>query len=237
MHVNVVIVAAGKGTRLQSELPKPFLSVAGRPILVHTLRRFEPIEVVRRIVVVVAAEREALCRELLHTHGPWPQPIAVVHGGAERQDSVWNGLAALETHCEIVAIHDAARPFISVEAIQRSIDAAAETGSAVVATPVRDTIKRADAQHTIRETISRHDLWLAQTPQTFQVGVIRAAHQWAQQRGIVGTDDATLVEQMGRPVRIVPGDALNFKITTPDDLALAQAVLRTSEGIWPELRK
>ena len=237
MHVNVVIVAAGKGTRLQSELPKPFLSVAGRPILVHTLRRFEPIEVVRRIVVVVAAEREALCRELLHTHGPWPQPIAVVHGGAERQDSVWNGLAALETHCEIVAIHDAARPFISVEAIQRSIDAAAETGSAVVATPVRDSIKRADAQHTIRETISRHDLWLAQTPQTFQVGVIRAAHQWAQQRGIVGTDDATLVEQMGRPVRIVPGDALNFKITTPDDLALAQAVLRTSEGIWPELRK
>ena len=237
MHVNVVIVAAGKGTRLQSELPKPFLSVAGRPILVHTLRRFEPIEVVRRIVVVVAAEREALCRELLHTHGPWPQPIAVVHGGAERQDSVWNGLAALETHCEIVAIHDAARPFISVEAIQRSIEAAAETGSAVVATPVRDTIKRADAQHTIRETVSRHDLWLAQTPQTFQVGVIRAAHQWAQQRGIVGTDDATLVEQMGRPVRIVPGDALNFKITTPDDLALAQAVLRTSEGIWPELRK
>ena len=230
MHVNVVIVAAGKGTRLQSELPKPFLSVAGRPILVHTLRRFTSIEMVRRIVVVVAAEREALCRELLHTHGPWPQPIAVVHGGAERQDSVWNGLAALETHCEIVAIHDAARPFISVEAIQRSIEAAAETGSAVVATPVRDTIKRADAQHTIRETVSRHDLWLAQTPQTFQVGVIRAAHQWAQQRGIVGTDDATLVEQMGRPVRIVPGDALNFKITTPDDLAIAQAVLQASKG-------
>ena len=188
---------------------------------------------VRRIVVVVAAEREALCRELLHTHGPWPQPIAVVHGGAERQDSVWNGLAALETHCEIVAIHDAARPFISVEAIQRSIEAAAETGSAVVATPVRDTIKRADAQHTIRETVSRHDLWLAQTPQTFQVGVIRAAHQWAQQRGIVGTDDATLVEQMGRPVRIVPGDALNFKIATPDDLALAQAVLQAPAWARP----
>ncbi len=134
-------------------------------------------------------------------------------------------------------IHDAARPFISAEAIQRSIDAAAEVGSAVVATPVRDTIKRADAQHTIRETVSRQDLWLAQTPQTFQVGVIRAAHRWAQQRGILGTDDATLVEQMGRLVRLVPGDALNFKITTPDDLALARAMLRTSEGIWPELRK
>ena len=234
MHVNVVIVAAGKGTRLQSELPKPFLSVAGRPILVHTLRRFTPIEMVRRIVVVVAAEREALCREVLHTHGPWPQPIAVIHGGAERQDSVRNGLAALETQCEIVVIHDAARPFISVEAIQRSIEAASEAGSAVVAIPVRDTIKRADAQHTIRETVSRHDLWLAQTPQTFQVGVIRAAHQWAQQRGIAGTDDATLVEQMGRPVRIVPGDALNFKITTPDDLALAQAVLQAPTCARPE---
>ena len=230
MHVNVVIVAAGKGTRLQSGLPKPFLSVAGRPILVHTLRRFTSIEMVRRVIVVVAAECEALCQEVLHTHGPWPQPITVIRGGAERQDSVRNGLAALETQCEIVVIHDAARPFISVEAIQRSIDAAAETGSAVVATPVRDTIKRADAQHTIRETVSRQDLWLAQTPQTFQVGVIRAAHRWAQQRGIVGTDDATLVEQMGRPVRIVPGDALNFKITTPDDLALAQAVLQTSES-------
>ena len=229
MHVNVVIVAAGKGTRLQSELPKPFLSVAGRPILVHTLRRFTSIEMVRRMVVVVAAEREALCREVLHAHGPWPQPISVVHGGAERQDSVRNGLAALETACEIVVIHDAARPFISAEAIQRSIDAAAEAGSAVVATPVRDTIKRADAQHTIRETVSRQDLWLAQTPQTFQVGVIRAAHRRAQQRGIVGTDDATLVEQMGKPVRLVPGDALNFKITTPDDLALAQAVLQASE--------
>ena len=234
MHVNVVIVAAGKGTRLQSELPKPFLSVAGRPILVHTLRRFAPIEAVRRIVVVVAAERETLCREVLHTHGPWPQPITVVHGGAERQDSVRNGLAALEPQCEIVVIHDAARPFISVEAIQRSIDAAAETGSAVVATPVRDTIKRADAQHTIRETVSRHDLWLAQTPQTFRVEVIRAAHRWAQRRNIAGTDDATLVEQMGRPVRIVPGDALNFKITTPDDLALAQAVLQASDWAWSE---
>lgn len=229
MHVNVVIVAAGKGSRLQSELPKPFLSVAGKPILVHTLRRFVPIEAVRRIVVVVAAEREALCQEVLHAHGPWPQPMTVVHGGAERQDSVRNGLAALEPQCEIVVIHDAARPFISVEAIQCSINAAAEVGSAVVATPVRDTIKRADARHTIRETVSRHNLWLAQTPQTFQVEVIRAAHRWAQQRDIAGTDDATLVEQMGRPVRIVPGNALNFKITTPDDLALAQAVLQASE--------
>ena len=234
MHVNVVIVAAGKGTRLQSELPKPFLSIAGKPILVHTLRRFALIEAVRCVVVVVAAEREALCQEVLHTHGPWPQPITIVHGGTERQDSVRNGLAALEPQCEIVVIHDAARPFIGVEAIQRSIDAAAEAGSAVVATPVRDTIKRAGAQHTIRETVSRHDLWLAQTPQTFRVEVIRAAHRWARQQDIAGTDDAALVEQMGRSVRIVPGDALNFKITTPDDLALAQAVLQASDWAWSE---
>ena len=99
-----------------------------------------------------------------------------------------------------------------------------------MATPVRDTIKRADTQHTIRETVSRQDLWLAQTPQTFRVEVIRAAHRWAQQQGLTGTDDATLVEQMGQPVRLIPGDALNFKITTPDDLALARAVLQASEG-------
>ena len=109
MRVNVVIVAAGKGTRMQSDLPKPFLSVAGKPILVHTLQRFEQVDVVQRIVIVVAPEYEVLCQELLQTYGPSRKPISIAHGGAERQDSVRNGLAALDEGCEIVAIHDAAR--------------------------------------------------------------------------------------------------------------------------------
>ena len=230
MHVNVVIVAAGKSTRMQSDVPKPFLSVGGKPILVHTLRRFEQVDVVQRIVIVVAPEYETLCRELLEAHSPRSKQVSIVHGGAERQDSVRNGLASLDAGCEIVAIHDAARPFITVDAIRQSIVLAAEAGGAIVAVAARDTIKRADAQNTICETVPRDDLWLAQTPQTFRVSVIRAAHDWAKRRRVIGTDDAALVEQMGKSVRIVPGDALNFKITTPDDLVIAEALLQNSEN-------
>ena len=230
MKVNAIIVAAGKGERMQRELPKPFLSVAGKPILVHTLRRIERVAAISRIVVVVAPEREALCRELLRSHGSFRRPIVVVHGGAERQDSVRNGLAGLETDCDIVVIHDAARPFIAVRTIEQSITAAAESSGAIVAIPARDTIKRVSAQHFICETVPRHDLWLAQTPQTFRVAAIREAHEWAQQQGIPATDDAALVEQMGQRVRIVLGEASNFKITTPDDLVVAEALLQSKPG-------
>ena len=230
MTVNAIIVAAGKGERMQSELPKPFVSIAGKPILVHTLRRIEGVVAISRIVVVVAPERDALCRELLRSHGSFHKPIVVVHGGAERQDSVRNGLARLETDCDIVVIHDAARPFIAVKTIEQSITAARESSGAIVAIPARDTIKRVNAQNFICETVPRHDLWLAQTPQTFRVGAIREAHARAQQQGIPATDDAALVEQMGQRVRIVLGGAGNFKITTPDDLVVAEALLQSKPG-------
>ena len=230
MKVNAIIVAAGKGERMRSELPKPFLSVAGRPILVHPLRRVERVAAISRIVVVVAPERDALCRELVCSHGPFQRPIVVVHGGAERQDSVRNGLAGLEIDCDIVVIHDAARPFIRVETIEQSIAAAAESSGAIVAIPAGDTIKRVNAQNIICETVPRHDLWLAQTPQTFWVAAIREAHAWAQQQGVPATDDAALVEQMGHRVRIVSGEAGNFKITTPADLAVAEVLLQSKPG-------
>ena len=203
MKVNAIIVAAGKGERMQSELPKPFVSIAGKPILVHTLRRIEGVVAISRIVVVVAPERDALCRELLRSHGSFHRSIVVVHGGAERQDSVRNGLARLETDCDIVVIHDAARPFIAVKTIEQSIMATAESSGAIVAIPAQDTIKRVNAQNFICETVPRHNLWLAQTPQTFWVAAIREAHAWAQQQGVPATDDAALVEQMGHRVRIV----------------------------------
>lgn len=227
MHVNAVIVAAGKGHRMRHDRPKQFLPLAGRPLLLRTLDRFARVDVIRRVVVVTSAADRAECRALLDADGPRTTPAVVVEGGARRQDSVRCGLAALDAACDIVVIHDAARPFVNVETIAHSIRTAAETGAALVATPARDTLKRVGPDATVSATLSRQDVWLAQTPQTFQVDLIQEAHRRAQEQGVTATDDAGLVERLGRPVRVVPGDALNFKITTQDDLILAEALLRT----------
>lgn len=225
MHVNAIIVAAGKGERMGTALPKPFLPLRGVPLLVHTLRSLDQAPSLRTIVLVIAPEREQLCRSMLDRHGPFRCTIRLVHGGAERQDSVRLGCAALDPECDIVAIHDAARPFITASIVEHSISVAAQVGAALVAVPVADTLKRVDADQTVVETVPRHGLWLAQTPQTFRVDIIRAAHQRAQDEGIAVTDDAALIEKMGGSVQIVPGDRRNFKLTSPEDLRMAEALL------------
>jgi len=231
MHVNAIIVAAGKGERMGTALPKPFLPLRGVPLLVHTLRSLDQSLLLKTIVLVIAPEREQLCRTMLsrlnqpESHGPLRCPVRLVHGGAERQDSVRCGLAALDPECDIVAIHDAARPFITAPIVEESIRIAAQVGAALVAVPVADTLKRVDAEQAVVETISRQGLWLAQTPQTFRVDIIRAAHQRAQDEGIVVTDDAALIEKIGGTVQIVPGDRRNFKLTSPEDLRMAEALL------------
>ena len=226
MRVNAVIVAAGKGERMATLLPKPFLPVAGVPLLIHTLRSLARSALITRMIVVVAPEREAFCRDLLDSYGPFGMPLRLVRGGPERQDSVRLGLAALDPDCEIVVIHDAARPLITAEIIDRSVTAAAETGGALVAVPARDTLKRVGRDGVVVETVSRQELWLAQTPQTFQVPLIREAHARALTEGVLATDDAALVERMGGKVQVVLGDARNFKITTPEDLRLAEVLLQ-----------
>lgn len=224
-RVNAVIVAAGKGERMGAPLPKPFLALAGVPLLIHTVRSLLRSSLITKLIIVVAPECEDLLRNILHVYGRFSVPVCLVHGGPERQDSVRLGLAALDPECEIVVIHDAARPFIAVETIDRSIAVAAEVGGALVAIPARDTIKRVDENGTVLETVPRQSLWLAQTPQTFRVPLIRKAHARALSEGVVATDDAALLERMGGQVKIVLGDPLNFKITTPDDLRLAEALL------------
>jgi 2-C-methyl-D-erythritol 4-phosphate cytidylyltransferase len=227
LRVNAVIVAAGKGERMGTLLPKPFLALAGVPLLIHTVRSLTQSSLISKLIIVVAPERETLLRDILERHGPFSVPTCSVHGGPERQDSVRLGLVALDTECEIVVIHDAARPFIAAEIIDRSVAVAAEVGGALVAIPTRDTIKRVDPNGTVRETVPRQNLWLAQTPQTFRVPLIRAAHARALRERVAATDDAALVEQLGGQVKVVLGDPLNFKITTPGDLRLADALLKT----------
>lgn len=206
-------------------LPKPFLTLAGFPLIIHTLRAIERSVFVRKIILVIAKERESLCQDLLRTHGPFSIPIALVHGGAERQDSVRLGLSALDSDSDIVAIHDAARPFLASSILEASIHCAAEHGGAVVAIPARDTIKRVSDSGIITETVSRQQLWLAQTPQTFQVPLIREVHTRAVVEGVKATDDAALFEWSGRTVRVVSGSPRNFKITTQEDFFLAEAIL------------
>jgi 2-C-methyl-D-erythritol 4-phosphate cytidylyltransferase len=227
MQADVIVVAAGKGERMGRELPKPFLPVCGIPLLIHTLRAITQSTLIAKITLIVAPEREALCRDLLHLHGQFRVPLTVVHGGAERQDSVRLGLTALDPTSEIVAIHDAARPFLDREILDRSIETAVLYGGALVAVPTRDTIKRVDEESTVVETLPRQQLWLAQTPQTFRVPLIREAHARALAEGVVVTDDAALLERLGKVVKIVPGSYRNFKITTPEDLQVAEALLRT----------
>jgi 2-C-methyl-D-erythritol 4-phosphate cytidylyltransferase len=228
MKINAVVVAAGKGERMGASLPKPFLPMAGVPLFIHTIQSLSRSSLIKKIVLVIAADRESLCQKLLEQHGPHSVPLSLIHGGLERQDSVRLGLTALEPDCDIVVIHDAARPFISAQVIDQSVAVAAEYGGALVAIPARDTIKRVNREQIVIGTVPRQDLWLAQTPQTFRVEIIREAHARATASGMTATDDAALLEWLGGQVKIVPGDIRNFKITTPEDLQLAEALLRES---------
>ncbi len=231
MHVNAIIVAAGTGKRMQNDVPKPYLTVCGKPVLLHTLERFLAVNEIKRIIVVVSPVYKARCAEIMRNSYPANGvPVSIVVGGSERQDSVRNGLNALDSNCEIVVIHDAARPLIMIETIENSIQVAAENGGAIVAEPASDTIKRINTDRTISETVPRDDLWLAQTPQTFQVPLIKAAHAWAHEQGIRGTDDSSLVEKMGRSVSVIRSQALNLKITTPSDLTIAEVLLKNGNS-------
>jgi 2-C-methyl-D-erythritol 4-phosphate cytidylyltransferase len=224
MRVNAILVAAGKGERMGTPIPKPFLSLAGVPLFIHTLRSVTRSALVNTVILVIAPEQEILCHNLLERHNQFDVPIVCVHGGQERQDSVRLGLAALEPSCEVVVIHDAARPFVSAELIDQSIAVAAEVGGALVALPVQDTIKRVK-EGVVVATVPRQELWLAQTPQTFRVPLIRAAHARAQAEGVQATDDAALLEWSGGTVKVVAGDTRNFKVTTREDFQLAETLM------------
>ena len=223
--VGVVVVAAGQGSRIGSETPKQFLEIAGVPMLLRAIRPFARHPAVAHVVVVLrAADAAAPPGWLLPHMGPM---LSVVSGGAERADSVAAGLAALPEACVLVLVHDAARPFVDAPLIDRVI-AGVRAGHAIVpALPVADTIKEADSSDPARvaRTVPRERLRRAQTPQGFPRRVLEDAHAALQARGQgeerAATDDAALVEQAGGVVRLVAGDHGNIKVTTPEDLALA----------------
>ena len=221
---SAIIVAAGKGTRMGQGVDKLFLEVAGKPVVAHTWQRFNESSCIDEIVIVVRDGLQPAFAEMAKLY-MFNKPHRFVPGGAERQDSVWNGLSGLNPASQIVAIHDGARPCTSAELIEATIDAARETGAAVAAQPVTDTIKESADGRLISRTVDRSRLWSVQTPQTFRVDVIRRALTEVRQRGLMVTDDTAACELIGQPVRLVTGTKPNPKVTMNGDLPLVQSVL------------
>jgi 2-C-methyl-D-erythritol 4-phosphate cytidylyltransferase len=223
--VVAVIPAAGSGARLGGGLSKQYLPLAGMPILARTLAAFESSAVIHAIVVVAPPGDETRCRTVAVEPYGWTKILAIVPGGAARQESVARGLDAAGADASIVVVHDAARPLVSEELIRRVVEAAAVSGAALAALPVVDTLKRGGGDGGMIATVDREGLWAAQTPQAFRAGVFRDAVARARADGFVGTDDASLVERLGLPVTLVEGEPENFKITRAEDLARAEDIL------------
>lgn len=229
MTVAALVLAAGRGERLGAGVPKAFVPLAGRPLLLHTLTALACVPELDWIVPVVAASDRPRLEALAPDLAAIPKLAPAVTGGAERQDSMRAGLAALPADVTLVAVHDAARPFVLPSDVRRVLEAAREIGAALLAVPVTDTIKRVRGGRVV-DTPLRSECWAAQTPQAFRVALLREALAKALADGVVATDDVQLVERLGLPVAVVEGDPGNVKITRSEDLTLAAARLARSGG-------
>ena len=220
----VILVAAGQSSRFRdANYKKPFAPLAGRPVWLHSAEKFTDRDDVKQVVVVVAPEDREAFLEKFGASLAFMR-ITLAEGGAERADSVKNGLEKLAPEIDIIAIHDAARPCLATEWIDRVFAAGAKTGAAILATPVVSTLKRVGPDHVIRETVDRTGLWEAQTPQVFSRSLLERAFTAA--AGRPATDEAGLIEALGHPVTVVPGSPINLKITSREDLRLAEQALK-----------
>jgi len=225
MKVIAIIVAAGSGKRMGHSTKKQFLCIGSKPILAYTLDIFDSVEEIERIILVIPRGWKRYCqKEIIEKFG-YRKEIEVISGGARRQDSVACGLALVSSDYEIVIIHDGVRPFVTRRIIVESIAKARKFGACIVAVPVTDTIKMVNREGVIERTLPREHLWRVQTPQTFQVSLIKKAYAKALKDRFYGTDDAQLVERINRPVKVISGDYRNIKITTKEDLILAKKLL------------
>lgn len=222
-----VIVAAGKGTRMGPNIDKLFLPVAGRPVIAHTWERFDRFPDIAHIVIVLRDGMQNAFKEIA-AQIQTTKPFTFAIGGKERQNSVWNGLQALPTETKIVAIQDGARPCTSAQIIRDTLAAAAESGAAVAAQKITDTIKEATPSQTIARNIDRTHLWSVQTPQAFRLEVIRRALTEVFTRNLSITDDTAACELIHQPVRLVESQTPNPKVTTQADLPFVELCLNRS---------
>ena len=205
--------------------PKQFLALGNVPLLLHSLQVFERAASISQVILVVPKdERERTLSDVIKRYGI-TKVLKVVAGGATRQESVYSGLKETDPEAELVVVHDAVRPFVTEDLIERSIEAARKSGGAIVAVPMKDTVKQVGPDGHILRTVDRAHLWLAQTPQTFPRTLLLDAYRKAESDGFHATDEAAVMERFGQEVAIVPGRWDNIKITTPEDLQMAEAIL------------
>lgn len=236
MATIALIPAAGMGKRMRAGMNKQYLQVGGMPILARTIAVFEQASFVDAIYIISPVDEIPYCEQEVVTAFGYTKVRGVIAGGAERQYSVINGLRAVAADDDdVVLIHDGVRPFVPQHVLQRAVEVATNSDGALVAVPAKDTIKVVQ-DGIIRDTPPRETLWLAQTPQAFRYGIIRAAHEIAEAEGFLGTDDASLVERLGKEIHVVLGDYRNIKITTPEDLLLAEAFLKDNAPL-PQARR
>ena len=229
MNVSVILPAAGFGTRMGGTNRKQFLHLDGVPVLVRTIRKFAAAPAVGEIIVAVRPEDQAAVEEMLAKESAG-KPVRVVQGGISRQESVENALRTISPDVELVAVHDAVRPFVDLETIQKVIDEAARTGAAIVGIVPVDTVKQVHL-HKIRATIPRERLILTQTPQVFRRDLLIEAFARARADQFTGTDESSLVERLDQvEVSVIPGSDRNIKITTPHDLKLAELFLSEEQS-------
>ena len=228
MTAVAVIVAGGQGTRIEGKLPKQFLNLGDRPILAHCVQRFESCQMVDQIVLVVPEDYLGYCSEAIVDQYDFRKVKKIVCGGRERQESVYLGLKACPKSTNVVAIHDGVRPFVSPQKISESIELCEQKRAVILAVPAKDTVKRVEGNSVVT-TLDRRKLWLVQTPQVFDYSLILDAYERAIEDEFAGTDDAMLLERLGRQVTVVEGEYQNIKITTAEDLAIAEKLVRTHE--------
>lgn len=227
MHCTAIVLAAGQGKRMGTKVRKQYLLLGGRPVLYYSLKAFEDSPVIDEVFLVTGAGEEEYCRENIVNLYQFKKVTRIMQGGAERYDSVWNGLQELEEN-GYVFIHDGARPFVDSGMIERAYAEVQDHKACVVGMPVKDTIKVVDERGTVKTTPDRSKLWMVQTPQVFENHIVRGAYSMLMRESYINvTDDAMVVEQMLQyPIRLVYGSYENIKITTPDDLEMAEVFLK-----------
>jgi len=228
MFVTAIVAAAGKGLRLKSKTPKPFVKINGVPIIYHTLKALRKIKSIKEIILVTNKKDYPKFQNIISELGI----TKIVLGGKRRQDSVRNGLEYLDKDCDLVLVHDAVRPFIQKKIIEEAINTARRFGAAVVGVKLKPTVKCIDNNGCVANTLNRGRLFEIQTPQVFKKDLILQAYSKFGHLDV--TDDASLVEKLGKKVKLVEGSYCNIKITTPEDLVFAEVILRVKKRLEPE---
>ncbi len=225
-YISVLIAAAGVGSRMGGNVSKQFIELGDKPVLAHTIEKFENNKYIDEIIIIMKEDSIDYCRNQIVRKYRFRKVSKIIRGGRERQDSVYNGILALSNNTDIVVSHDGARPFVKDQVIEESIKKAIEIGAAVVGVPVTDTVKIIDEDKSINNTPKRALLWAAQTPQVFRKDILKEAYNKAIEEYFLGTDDSSLVERIGYKVAMIEGSYSNIKLTTKEDIDMAESIMK-----------